>query len=1025
MYEYVLVDSYLVRTRIWTYPQDAVLGPTLFDIPAEEMFFFLIQSYIATGLQILATKSVITATYLHNETDPRDLVGSSLGSWKCRGQGIFLLCSAVPIFVRARLIFGWASPVLLMLWTFAYQLLLTLPWTQTWLPIGLPTLYLWIVDTLALRRGTWHIESGTKLGIHVWPHLEIEEAVFFLITNILVVWGSVAFDNAIAILDAFPQEFPVNALTVLARKSRSFYLASGVFAGRLRIDLVLLYAFCRVADDLVDNAPSAEEADKWVKHFSNFLDTIYSPKRDEARLRHALAPFPSQVQSILVLLPADKLPSEPLYALLDGFRIDQEFFNKGSKTTTPIETYSDLERYASCVAGTVGLNLVYQHDPDRDTDIATKEKCLAAGARMGRALQYINIARDVRTDAETGRCYIPSEWLGRSPVTSVDARREAFATHRKRILDAAFTMYAENRNAIEELPRYARSGIRVAVESYMEIGRVMRERMEQGKPLDFIGGGKRGRTSVPPARRTLSPSLVPRGRGETERHEQAKKCRDCRSGSWKHRQCCETGQSGPPVPATVSIKAPLFFYCPTSSKKPSPTLGTSLEAEGVELVKCEPNYNVWFGDGECIELSTDIARMKKTIERYLAWMQEAHVHYEASVAHVLRKNFSSMWSMARPGFLSYLPVLHAFESIWTRAARYFMTERLRRAFTFGSMYMGMSPFETPGTYSLLQYTELAEGIWYPKGGFYKVLDALVKVGRTSWCRIQAQAASLSKKPTSCSSISFYWSVDQVIPELGTHNVFLADDYKSSFDEIFQRQQLPIEPSFHVNVPSRIDTSAAPTGRDSIIVLVSCGHLLEGGADRGLDSQDWPAMVSKARNTVLETVRQRTGVNLQSHVIHEIVNSPASWKEKFNLDKGAILGLSHSFFNVLSFRPATKHVHVGSLYFVGASTHPGTGVPIVLAGSKITAGQILDGLGLTIPWPQGGHQIRTVSGLDDRGKAPAGLNRALVLVLHVLLLLISAVVTRRHLYQSWILIVILSACVLIQIIERFDIDSYKL
>lgn len=149
-------------------------------------------------------------------------------------------------------------------------------------------------------------------------------------------------------------------------------------------------------------------------------------------------------------------------------------------------------------------------------------------------------------------------------------------------------------------------------------------------------------------------------------------------------------------------------------------LDTSIEAEGVELLKCDPNYNIWFGDGESIELSTDTARMKQEVEkwegkegfeRYLAWMQEAHVHYEASVTYVLRRNFTSLLSMVRLDFLNYLGALHPFESIWNRAARYFYTERLRRAFTFGSMYMGMSPFEAPGTYSLLQYTELAEGIW--------------------------------------------------------------------------------------------------------------------------------------------------------------------------------------------------------------------------------------------------------------------------------------------------------------------------
>ncbi|KIW35130.1 uncharacterized protein PV07_01845 [Cladophialophora immunda] len=535
-------DSYLIRTRIWTYPQDVIIGPTLFDIPAEEVFFFSIQTYITTCLQILLSKPVLTAIHLHNEADLLDPTSKSLPIWKRAGQLVFGLGSVIPILLREsnneghymRLILIWACPVMLMLWSFAYQLLLTLPWTTTWLPIAAPTLYLWIVDTLALRRGTWSIESGTKLGIQVWPHLELEEAVFFLLTNALVVWGATAFDNAVAILDSFPSRFPMvpgipppttmfkalflatskyetrrlqglrNALMVLAKKSRSFYLASGVFAGRLRIDLILLYAFCRVADDLIDDAPSAAEASKWVQHFTNFLDIAYSPKRDEKRLQQALDPFPPEAQSILLFLPTDKLPSGPLYSLLDGFRIDQKFFDAESREHPPIKTFADLERYASCVAGTVGelcLNLVYYHDPDQGASTETKRRCLAAGAKMGRALQYVNIVRDVKTDADAGRCYIPSEWLEKSTQRSAETRAEQIPHPRKRILDLAFAIYANNRDAIEALPYYARGGIRVAVESYMEIGRVMRERMRQGRPLEFAGGGKKGRSSVPKSRR--------------------------------------------------------------------------------------------------------------------------------------------------------------------------------------------------------------------------------------------------------------------------------------------------------------------------------------------------------------------------------------------------------------------------------------------------------------------------------------------------------------------------------------------
>ena len=154
-----------------------------------------------------------------------------------------------------------------------------------------------------------------------------------------------------------------------------------------------------------------------------------------------------------------------------------------------------------------------------------------------------------------------------------------------------------------------------------------------------------------------------------------------------------------------------------------------MEEEGVHLVKCEPNYNIHFHDDTTFKMSTDLAIMKEEIERfegkegferYLSFLQESHQHYEQSVTHVLRKNFYTLFSMVRPSFLRYLRALHPFESIYSRATKYFWTERLRRVFTFASMYMGMSPFDAPGTYSLLQYTELAEGIWYPIGGFHKV-----------------------------------------------------------------------------------------------------------------------------------------------------------------------------------------------------------------------------------------------------------------------------------------------------------------
>lgn len=150
------------------------------------------------------------------------------------------------------------------------------------------------------------------------------------------------------------------------------------------------------------------------------------------------------------------------------------------------------------------------------------------------------------------------------------------------------------------------------------------------------------------------------------------------------------------------------------------------------------------------------------------------------------------------------------------------------------------------------------------------------------------ATSLTKRTASCSSISFYWSLKEKIPALQTHNIFLAEEYRESFDSIFQKQEMPSDPSFYVNIPSRVDPSAAPEGKDAVVVLVSVsalnsemtpdriiqvpvGHMKD-PTGTGLDEK-WSELVDKARSMVIATVRARTGIDLQPLIIDEEVNSP--------------------------------------------------------------------------------------------------------------------------------------------------------
>lgn len=410
--------------------------------------------------------------------------------------------------------------------TLSYQFILGLPSTNTIVPIVLPTLYLWVVDTLALRRGTWVISTGTKYGVHLWDGLEIEEALFFLVTNTLIVFGQLAFDNALAVLYAFPQLFTnpplvpspatlVRALLTpcsqydnarligfreavhrLKRKSRSFYLASSTFQGPLRMDLLLLYSFCRVADDLVDNAATAVEAKEWIVKLHGFLDNAYGDTKSDLSVHDQVrTQFPPDTHSALLELPVNKLSPQPLRDLLHGFEMDLAF-----NTASPIKSTDDLRQYAERVAGTVAqmcIQLIFHLYPT-DLTIEEQQKVVAAGNSMGVALQYVNIARDISVDAQIKRVYLPLEWLSEVNLTYEGVIEKPSGPRlevlRRRLLDSAFALHGKAQAAIAQLPVEARGPIRVAVESYMEIGRTLEQ---DGFVI------KAGRATVPKWRRIL------------------------------------------------------------------------------------------------------------------------------------------------------------------------------------------------------------------------------------------------------------------------------------------------------------------------------------------------------------------------------------------------------------------------------------------------------------------------------------------------------------------------------------------
>jgi phytoene desaturase len=442
---------------------------------------------------------------------------------------------------------------------------------------------------------------------------------------------------------------------------------------------------------------------------------------------------------------------------------------------------------------------------------------------------------------------------------------------------------------------------------------------------------------------------------------------------------------------------PTLLLMPEVFAEAYASLGERME-DHLDLRRLDPTYRIHFDDGTKLALSADMNAMQSQLEAIepgsfgglLRYMVEGHEHYHVSLERFVGRNFYSYLDYFSPQNLPLLFKLKALVKHYDNVGNYFHDPRLKAAFTFQNMYLGLSPYDAPATYSLLQYTELSDGVWFPMGGMYRIIESLVTIAKKNGVRFvynapvkrievegqratavilqngaryeadvivanadlpyvydnllpdKAEADRLDRMKYTCSAIMFYWGVDRTCPELGMHNVFLSGDYRASFDRIFKENTLPDQPSFYVHAPTRVDPSAAPANEDTLMVLVPSGHLDERAA------QDWSALQERARSSVLERLSALGVTDLEKHLKFEIAYTPRNWMNRYNLAKGAAFGLSHNFRQVGYLRPHNRHSQYRNLYFTGSSTHPGSGLPMALLSARLTVERLQQEMGVPQP-----------------------------------------------------------------------------
>lgn len=417
-------------------------------------------------------------------------------------------------------------------------------------------------------------------------------------------------------------------------------------------------------------------------------------------------------------------------------------------------------------------------------------------------------------------------------------------------------------------------------------------------------------------------------------------------------------------------------------------LGADL-ADRLELRQVDPTYRLVFDDGSQLAITSDRTQMRDQLEMiepgsfngFSRYMEEGARHYDLVLSKVVNRDFRGLRDIFSTQLLRLLVGAKPLVNHYRNMASYFDAPRLKSAFTFQDLYVGLSPFAAPATFSLLPYTELAHGVWFPSGGMYSVVEALMEIARdagvdfsfgSSVTRIDTRddhtpgvtladgrsmnadvvvanadlpyvyrhllpdahvAEAISRKQFSASAISFFWGVDRTYDVLGPHTLFLADDYRENFEHIVRDLTLPANPSLYIHAPARLDPSMAPSGGDTLTAIVPVGHLSDDG------QQNWTALRDRAREHVFRRLRAAGVDDIEAHIKFEESYTPVSWAQRHNLAKGATHGLSHKLTQMACFRPFNRHRRYRNLYFVGASTHPGTGIPMAMISGRLVAERI--------------------------------------------------------------------------------------
>jgi phytoene desaturase len=419
-------------------------------------------------------------------------------------------------------------------------------------------------------------------------------------------------------------------------------------------------------------------------------------------------------------------------------------------------------------------------------------------------------------------------------------------------------------------------------------------------------------------------------------------------------------------------------------------------ADYLELIKLEPYYRIYFHDKTYLDYSGDTQTMKAQMaafnagdaQNYDRFMQDCRKIYEAVIVDGLGSTpFNRLQTMLNflPRALKLKAILPGFSFV----KHYFKDARHRFTFSFHPLFIGGNPFRAPSVYLMIPYLEKVDGVWFTAGGMYSLVQAFARIfeevggvintnaevteivvqnghangviangkfhradaviSNADWAHTQKNLIQpehrrkwtnrrVDKLDYSMSAFLLYLGVRKQYPELQHHTIMLSPRYKELIRDIFDHKILAEDFSMYLHAPTKTDATMAPDGCESLYVLVPVPNLA--------GNIDWPKMAKPFAEKILKYLEEDFGLQgLRANLDVLEIFTPEHFKQRRNSYLGTPWGVEPKLTQTAYFRPHNRSEEIQNLYFVGAGTHPGAGLPGVLLTAEATEKLVLADLGL--------------------------------------------------------------------------------